>query len=207
MSEMSPALRALAARGTLRRYRRHTLLIQEGDVGDTLYIILEGQLRAFSSAENGREVTYGIYGPGEYQGEMSLDGGPRSASVETLTAATCVVVTRDTILAHIGEHPEFALELLAKVIRRARMATLSTRQLALNDVYGRLKAWLEARAVDSADGLRLLLERHSHRHIAEQLGCSREMISRILKELDRGGYCQPQADGRLQLLKPLPARW
>jgi CRP/FNR family transcriptional regulator, cyclic AMP receptor protein len=90
---MSDALRDLAARGEVRRYRRGTLLIQEGDVGETLFIILSGRLRAYSVGDREREITYGVYGPGEYIGEMSLDGGPRSASVMTVEACTCVVIT------------------------------------------------------------------------------------------------------------------
>ena len=199
-----PALRALAARGEARRYRKGTLLIQEGDQGDTLYLIARGRLRAFSAGENGREITYGVYGPGEYLGEMSLDGGPRSASVETLEASECMVVTRRTLLDHIARHPDFALELLAKVIRRARAATLSARQLALNDVYGRLRALLDELAgPPDAQGVRLIGERLSHRELAERLGCSREMVSRVMKDLERGGYWVPPG----QLMGPLPPRW
>ena len=84
---MSPLLAALSGRGETRRYRRGTLLIQEGDYGDTLFIILSGRLRAFSVGDNEREITYGIYGPGEYLGEMSLDGGRRSASAGVAQAA------------------------------------------------------------------------------------------------------------------------
>ena len=80
---LSEPLRALAAKGEIRRYRRNTLLIEEGDFGDTLYLILSGRLRSYSSGDKGREITYGVYGPGEYLGEMSLDGGPRSANVAT----------------------------------------------------------------------------------------------------------------------------
>lgn len=199
-----PALRALAARGEPRRYRKGTLLIQEGDQGDTLYLIARGRLRAFSAGENGREITYGVYGPGEYLGEMSLDGGPRSASVETLEASECVVVTRRTLLDHIARHPDFALELLAKVIRRARAATLSARQLALNDVYGRLRALLDELAgPPDAQGVRVVGERLSHRELAERLGCSREMVSRVMKDLERGGYWVSPG----LLMGPLPPRW
>jgi CRP/FNR family transcriptional regulator, cyclic AMP receptor protein len=206
---LPPPLRALAERGVLRRYRKGTLLIQEGDLGDTLYIIVRGRLRAFSVGERDREITYGVYGPGEYLGEMSLDGGPRSASVETLETSSCVVITRQTLLAHIAEHPEFALELLGKVIRRARAATLSARQMALNDVYGRLKALLESLA-EPADvhGHRRLADRLTHQAMAARLGCGREMVSRQLQDLKRGGYLtQGPQDGRLVLLKDLPGRW
>ena len=203
---LGESLRALARRGELRRYRRHTLLIEEGDYGDTLYIILAGRLRSFAAADNGREITYGVYGPGEYLGEMSLDGGPRSASVMTLEPSLCAVVTRQTLQRHIAEQPAFAFELIAKVIRRARAATLSARQMALNDVYGRLVLLLNEEAKVHDDGRRVVAERWTQQEIAHRLGCSREMVSRLLKDLVSGGYLRAE-DGRWALLRALPARW
>ncbi len=203
---LSEGLRALAQRGEIRRYRKNTLLIEEGDHGDTLYLILAGRLRSYASGDKGREITYGIYGPGEYLGEMSLDGGPRSANVATLDACTCVVITRTTLLQHIAEHPEFAFELIAKVIRRARAATLSAKQLALNDVYGRLVQLLNALAVEQPDGTRVVGEKLTQHEMANRLGCSREMVSRLLKDLSAGSYLRLE-DHRMWLLRPLPARW
>jgi CRP/FNR family cyclic AMP-dependent transcriptional regulator len=203
---LSESLRALARRGEIRRYRKNTLLIEEGDHGDTLYLILAGRLRSYASGDKGREITYGIYGPGEYLGEMSLDGGPRSANVVTLEPSTCAVVTRTTLLQHIAEHPGFAFELIAKVIRRARAATLSAKQLALNDVYGRLVQVLNALAVERPDGTRRIEERLTHQELAHRLGCSREMVSRLLKDLEVGGYLRAEAQG-WHLLRALPTRW
>ena len=203
---MSAGLFALAERGEIRRYRKGTLLIQEGDQGDTIFIILSGRLRVFSEGENDREITYGVYGPGEYMGEMSLDGGLRSASVMTLEASQCAVVSRRTLERFIAERPDFAFELLAKVIRRARVATLNARHLALNDVYGRLKLLLGALAVLQADGTLRVADRLTHQEMANRLGCSREMVSRLMKDLERGGYVSVQ-DARLVLNKPLPQRW
>ena len=80
-------LRQLAQRGEVKRFRKQQRLIEEGTHGDTLFVILSGRLRAFSADERGREIVYGIHGPGEYLGEMSLDGGPRSASVVAEEAA------------------------------------------------------------------------------------------------------------------------
>jgi CRP/FNR family cyclic AMP-dependent transcriptional regulator len=200
-------LTALAARGEVRRYRKGTLLIQEGDQGDTLFIIIEGRLRSFSADDGDREITYGVYGPGEYLGEMSLDGGPRSASVITLEHSSCAVVGRRTLERFIAERPEFAFELLGKVIRRARAATLSARQLALNDVYGRLRSLLlELAGEPDAQGARAVTERLTHQAMAHRLGCSREMVSRLMKDLERGGYVHGQR-GSLTLIQPLPQRW
>ena len=206
LSCLTENLQALALRGEIRRYRKDTQLIQEGDQGDTLFIILTGRLRAFSVGDNDREITYGVYGPGEDLGEMSLDGGRRSASVSTLEASTCAVVGRSTLEAFIGERPQFAFELLAKVIRRARTATMSTRQLALNDVYGRLKLLFDSLAVAQPDGTRLIGERLTHQEMANRLGCSREMVSRLMKDLERGGFVTV-GPGQIRLVAVLPARW
>lgn len=198
-------LQELARRGELRRFRKGTLLIEEGEYGDTLFVILDGRLRAFSKGPNGREITYGVYGPGEYLGEISLDGGPRSASVVAAESCSCSVIQRKVLRDFIAERPEFAFDLLAKVIRRARVATLNAKQLALNDVYGRLVNLFSTLAQPQEDGS-LRTERLTHRDLASRLGCSREMVSRLLKDLETGGYVRSSAAG-LVLLKPLPARW
>ena len=203
---LSDTVRALAERGVVRSYRKGTVLIEEDDRGDALYVVLSGRVRVYSSNEAGREVSYGVYGAGEYLGEMSLDGGTRSASVITLEPTVCSVVKRETLEAYIAEQPAFAFELLAKLIRRVRAATLSTKQLALNDVYGRLKALLEAHANVDAPLPRTLNERLTHQDMSNRIGCSREMVSRLMKDLQRGEYIDH--DGNvIRLLRPLPPRW
>jgi CRP/FNR family transcriptional regulator, cyclic AMP receptor protein len=203
---LPPALRALAARGTPRSYRKGTLIIEEGTQGDTLYLLLAGRVKAFSSDARGREVVYGVYGPGDYFGEMSLDGGPRSASVIADSACSCAVLTRQTLREHIKAEPEFAFELIARVIQRARMATQSARSMALLDVYGRVVQLLESLATEQFDGKRVLKDRLTHADIAARVGCSREMVSRLLKDLERGGFVCRIAD-QVVLARTLPRAW
>ena len=203
---LSASLRMLAARGVSRRYRKGTLLIEEGDRGDTLFIVLSGSVKAFSSDNRDREIVYGVYGPGEYMGELSLDGGPRSASVVTLEATTCAVVTRQALREHIAASPDFAFELLERLIRRVRLATHSARSMALLDVYGRVVQLLNQLAVTQLDGSRTIADRLTHREIASRVGCSREMVSRLLKDLKGGGYLDQRA-GHIMLARTLPAHW
>jgi CRP/FNR family cyclic AMP-dependent transcriptional regulator len=204
--ELPPSLRALAARGVAKSFRTGHRLIEEGDSDDSIFIITRGRVRVFSAGAGEREVTYGTYGVGEYVGEMSLDGGARSASVEAIEPLEAVLITRQTLLQHLSDCPEFALELLAKVIRRARAATLSTRQLALNDVYGRLATLLVSLSHPNGDGSRVIGARLTHQEIAGNLGCSREMVGRIMRDLEKGRYIARTADS-LVLLRPLPMRW
>lgn len=206
-AEPSSHVQTLAAMGVQRRYRSGALLIQEGETGDTIYIVLQGRLRAFLGDGNGKELTLGFYGPDEYVGEMALDGGPRSANVEAVESTTCSVISRSVLLNYIAQRPEFALELMARLIRRARLATQSAGSVALIDVYGRLVRLLNQLAQEpDASGARRLGERLTHQQMAQHLACSREMVSRLLKDLETGGYIAVR-ERWIWLLKPLPARW
>lgn len=200
------SLQTVIARGETRRYRKGTVLIHEGDLGDTLFIVLSGRVKAYSADDRGREIVYGIYGPGEYLGEMSLDGGPRSASVLTLEATVCAVVTRKTLEEHIARTPEFAFELLSRVIRRARLATQSARSMALLDVYGRVSRLLNDLGQPAPQGPGRLAPRLTHAELAHRVGCSREMISRLMKDLERGGYVTTEAR-YWRIADKMPARW
>ncbi len=200
------SVRALAAHGDVRRYRKGTILIQEGDTGDTVFILLSGRVKVYCTDPNDKEITFGLFGPGEYFGEMALDGGQRSASVVTQEACACAVVSRANLLAFIAQRPEFSLELVSKVIRRLRLATRDARNLAFIGVYGRITQCLDDLAIPQADGTRRIQERITHLDIASRVGCSREMVSRILKDLQSGAYLRI-VERRIVLVGKLPQRW
>ncbi len=206
IAALSPSLGALALRGNLRSYRKSSVVINEGDSGDTLFILLQGSVKVFSTDQSGREITYGTITAGDYFGEMSLDGGPRSASVMTLEPCICSIVTRSGVREHLAEEPEFALDLVAQVIRRARTATETARNMALLDVYGRVIATLESEAGPAKPDAPVLLTQITHQSIASRVGASREMVSRLLKDLEKGGYIELGVK-RIMLKKKLPARW
>ena len=200
------SLQPLARQGLVRVYRPGAVMIEEGTYGDTLYVLLKGAVKAFSSDDRGREIIFGTYGPGEYIGEMSLDGGPRSVSIVTLEATTCALISRATLRAHLAAHPDFAFELIERVIRRVRVLTESARGLALLDVYGRLVKLLNTLAVATDDGLRTIRPRPTHIELAGRIGSSREMVSRLMKDLELGGYVV-SSTGQFVLSKPLPSSW
>ena len=132
-SKISPELLArLSDRGGLRTYARGELLIREGEPSTEMYILLAGELKAYAREADGRELVYNLMSPGEFFGELSLDGGPRSASVEATTGAICVVVAQADVQAFLGEYPEFATALVMKLIARVRAATAQARSLGLD---------------------------------------------------------------------------
>ena len=190
----------------MRRYPRGGLIIREGDHGDEFYIILSGSVQAFSCDESGREVIFSNQSAGEYFGEMALDGGTRSASVKALEPTVCSVLTCRTLQAHFAEFPEFAAELISRLIHRVRVLTQTTRGLALLGVYRRISDLFERLAVTDDDGHRVIPEPLTHQKIAGYVGASREMVSKVLKELTVGGYLTTR-ERRIVILKSLPPGW
>ena len=206
LAALTPALRSLALRGSIRSFRKNIVIIHVGDVGESIYVLLQGTVRVFATDDDGREITYSTIQAGDYFGEMSLDGGPRSASVITQEACICSVVPRSQVREHLAEEPEFALDLVAQVIRRARSATETARNMALMDVYGRVVATLEGFEGPASEGAPVELKQLTHQAVASRVGASREMVSRLLKDLERGGYIQLGIK-RITLLQKLPTRW
>lgn len=206
MSSAFPANMTLAARGKHRTYRKGTIVIEEGDTGDSVYIILSGRIKVFSTDADGHEITYGVHGAGDYFGEMSLDGGPRSASVITMEQTECAVVSRSEVRKYMVDNPDFAFEMMVTAIGRAREATRIARGLALGGVYSRLVGFLEATATTQPDGSRMVEERLTQLEIASRIGSGREMVSRLMKDLEAGAYIG-YLDRRIVLLKKLPQKW
>ena len=126
--KISPELLAkLSDRGDQRTYAQGELLIGEGEVSTEMYILLAGELTCFTSDANGREMVLNVLTPGEFFGELSLDGGARSASVKATHGSICVVVPQSEVRAVLGEYPEFAEALVRKLIARVRTATLQAK--------------------------------------------------------------------------------
>src|SRR4029453_13018106 len=181
------ALRHIASSGVVRTFPKSTILIAEGDVGDSLYIILSGGGRGCAGNAAGREVVINFHGPGEYVGEMSLDGEPRSASVVTLEPTTCAIVNRAQFRDFLAQNPDFAQHLIQTLIHRCRGATENVKSLALSDVYGRLVRLLKALSGEHG-GHQVVEEPLTQQDIADRVGASRDMIGKLMKELVGVGY-------------------
>ena len=198
-------LRAIAQSGVVRQFPKQTVLIHDGDAGDSLYIILAGRVKVYASNAAGREVVIDFHGSGECVGEMSLDGSTRSASVMTVEPTTCAIVSRAHFREFILAHPDFALYLIEKLIHRVRVTTENVKSLALSDVYGRLARLLNALATD-VNGNVAVREKLTQQDIADRVGASRDMIGKLMKDLVAGGYLAVE-DRTITILRKLPTGW
>ena len=196
-------LRAVDEQGRIIAFAKDTMIIREGERGDTMFVILAGRVKVFSSNREGKEVILDMHGPGETIGEMALDEGLRSASVVTLESTTCSLISRDMMRRYVTANPDFALQLIAKLIRRTRIAVENVKRLALLDVYGRLTSLLTSLTPEQC-GVGVLTERMTQQELAERVGASRDMVSRILHDLAEGGYVAIRSR-RIEVLKRIPS--
>ena len=180
-------LQTLSSKAVIRHYPRNTIIISEGDVSDSLYCILSGRVKVFLNNEVGKEVILNNQGAGDYFGEMALlDAGPRSASVMTLEDSKISVISKVDFDEFLDQHKEASRKIMCGLVKRLRALTDNVRSLALMDVYGRVARVLLELAVKEGDTL-VIKEGLTQQDIANRVGASREMVSRILKELRTGG--------------------
>lgn len=194
------ALDGLAAHSATRTFPKHAIIINEGDATDALYVIVEGRVKIFLSGDNGREFVLGTAGQGEYFGELAMNGSARSASVMALERCRCTVVARADMQAFVARYPAVALTIMGNLNRRVRALTEHVKSLALMDVYGRVARLL----LDTAqDGGAAAL---SQQGIADRVGASRQMVSRVMNDLITGGYVAREGRGFVVLRRP-PRAW
>jgi len=197
-------LRALSAHATVQTFPKNAVIVNEGDRTDAIFIVISGRVKVFLHNSDGREVVLNIHGPGEYFGEMVIDEGPRSASVITLEASRFLIVAKADFKSLLSANPDFALKLVNRLMRRVRALTENIRSLALMDVYGRVAHLLLELATEQ-DGKLVIAEKLTQQDIANRVGASREMISRIFKDLVAGGYISVERK-HITVNRDLPGR-
>ncbi len=178
---------AIADMATTRSLPANSVVVNEGDQTDSMYIILSGKVKIYLSDEDGKEITLGIEGPGDYFGEMVLDGGLRSASVMTIEPSKFSIIQKHDLEKYLLQNPSVALAIVRQLIGRIRALSDNVRSLALLDVYGRLRKLLLDLAVEE-HGEKVIKEKITQQELANRVGASREMVSKILKDLTIGGY-------------------
>ena len=183
-------LRMLTTVVTRRSVTRSTIIMAAGDPTDSLYIVLSGRLKVMMSDEDGKEVILSILGPGEFFGEMGLiDDAPRSASVVAIEACELLAINRRDFKKCLADNFEMAMAVMRGLVRRLREADRKIGSLALLDVYGRV-ARLLLDMSETVDGQKMVTKRLPKQDIAKMIGASREMVSRVMKDLQMGGYIE-----------------
>ncbi len=170
-----------------RRFPRGSYVIRAGEETDALYIILAGKAKVLIPDDDGNEVILSVIGPNEFFGEMGLlDDLPRSASVETMEACEMLRISRSGFLSCLKDNFDAAMLIIRNLVKRLREADRKIESLALIDVYGRV-ARLLIEMAQPVDGQWIIEKAPPKQEIARMIGASREMVSRVVKDLhDKG---------------------
>jgi CRP/FNR family transcriptional regulator, cyclic AMP receptor protein len=175
-----------------KTFPRDNLIVLAEDEGDTLFIIVRGQVKVSLISEDGREVILAMLGSGDFFGEMSLlDGKPRSATVTAAEETELVTLRRSDFIALLKRMPDLAIAILAALTTRLRKADRKIESLALMDVSGRIAAALLQMAEEVGqhrDDDIVIHNRPTHQALANMAGTTRETVTRVLKRLEQEGY-------------------
>lgn len=199
-------LAAMSQLASVKTYPKNTIIITEGDSSDSLYGVLSGKVKVYLSDDEGKEIIINILTKGDYFGELALiDEAPRSASVMTSEETRLIAISKQSFEDCLAAHPSIALRVIKGLSARLRNLTENVKSLALMDVYGRVARTLLDLA-EEEDGKMVIRQRLTQRDIANMVGASREMVSRILKDLSIGGYITIK-NKTITINEKLPPGW
>jgi CRP/FNR family transcriptional regulator, cyclic AMP receptor protein len=173
-----------------KSYPRNSTIINAGDPTDALYIVISGRLKVMMSDDEGREVILAILGQGEFFGEMGLiDEAPRSATVIAIEPCELLTINKMDFKKCLAENFEIGVGVMKGLVKRLREADKKIGSLALMDVYGRVARLLMEMAED-VDGEKVVTKKLPKQDIAKMIGASREMVSRVMKDLQTSGHIE-----------------
>ena len=203
-SLLTPGQAALVSNAVVkRRFKRGEVIVEKGKTSHALIILLTGKARVVNSDARGREVILATMNPGDYVGKMSLiDDEPHSATVLTEMQTDVLVLSRPEFERCLPERDSMAYAILRGLVQRLRYADRKIESLALLDVYGRVAmALLESAAENPPceQGHGVIAGRVSRQNIAKMVGASREMVSRVMKDLEDRGFIETREDGSLRV--------
>jgi CRP/FNR family cyclic AMP-dependent transcriptional regulator len=197
-------LQALAVLARPITAQRGEIIISQGSVGDALYVVIGGRVRVYVSDKDGKEMVLALEGPSAVFGEIAvLDGAVRSASIAAMEQTELLKISADDFFALLERNTELNRSVIQSLAGRIRKLTQGAQGLALDSVYRRLTARLQECAVEE-NGEWVITERLTHQLLADMIGCSREMVSRIMSDLVKGGYIRIEP-GRWVIERKLPA--
>lgn len=195
----APLLQHIASRSRIEVYLRGQSIVEQDAPADAWLVVLSGRANLSRLGGNGRAVLLETLEAGSHFGEAALiDAQPYGARLRCTTQCRVMVLPGDEFLRCLAQSPELVQGLTQVLVRRLREANQRIASLALQDVRDRVVTWLRSTALPGADGW-LLPKTPSRTALANSIGASREMVSRIIKSLMLEGRLEERPDGKLLL--------
>jgi len=173
-------------------YPKNSTVVAAGDPADALYIVISGRLKVIMSDKEGKEVILAILNQGDFFGEMGLiDQAPRSATVVAIDSCELLTMTRADFTKCLQKNFDLTMNVILGLVKRLRDADRKIGSLALMDVCGRVARLLMEMA-ETVDGQKVVTKLPKQQ-IAKMVGATREMVTRVMKEMETGGHIEVRA--------------
>jgi len=186
-----------------RRFKRGELIVEQGTKSNALFILLNGRARVLTADSRGREVILAVLQNGDYVGEMSLiDNEPHSATVRAEVQTDMLVLGRNEFARCLPDSSSLSYAILRGLVARLRSADRQIESLALLDVYGRVARTLLDMA-EEEKGVKIIRGKVSRQDMAKVVGASREMVSRVMKDLEDKGVIETLENGSVVIKERL----
>jgi CRP/FNR family transcriptional regulator, cyclic AMP receptor protein len=186
------AAEALAKDMDIVEIRKGEVVFNEGEPGDSLYIVMSGKLKLGRRAADGRQNLIALMGPSDMIGELSLfDPGPRTATATAVTDARVARLRKQALRPWLTNRPEIAEQLLRVLARRLRRTNNALADLIFTDVPGRVAKNLLQMAgqFGSRDGGVLRVTHDlTQEELAQLVGASRETVNKALADFASRGW-------------------
>lgn len=176
----------------IKRFPKGAVLFEEGEKGEELFIIVKGLLKISILNEDGREFTLIINRPYDCLGEIALlDGSPRSAGASAIEDLEVLSIHRDDFARYLSRYPKLKDSIIRLLCWRLRNLTNEVTDFAFLNVHYRLSKKIlelaETFGVDEGEGI-IINRKITHQELANMVGTSREMITKILNEMKKEKY-------------------
>lgn len=183
-----------------KRFRKSEIIVANGEKSNALFVILSGSAKVVLSNHKGKEVVLALLEPGDCIGELSLlDDHPHSATVVASTQIDTLVLGRHDFAQCVLNNAQLAVSIMHGLAFRLRKANQKIASLALVSVNGRVANTLLSEAKMTPEGHLVVARKISHSALANEVGASREMVSKALKAFESQAFIQKMDNGHLKI--------
>ncbi len=186
--EPHPAIDRFLAQCHRKTFPAKSVIINAGDHSDKLFYLISGSVSVVIEDDSGHEIVLAYLNEGDFFGEIGMFDEKHERSAWVRARAKCEVaqLSYDRLRALAHESPDILFAILSQLALRLRNTSRKVGDLAFTDVSGRVARALldlceQPDAMTHPDGMQIRITRQELGRIA---GCSREMVGRVLKNLE-----------------------
>lgn len=197
----------LTERSRKKTVEKNTFILKENDRSNEMYLLIEGKVNVMVNNLKGKEMILATLHQGDIFGELSIiDDDPRSANIVAAEKCELIVISKPDFYELLNQSPKFAIQVIKYLCHRLRLTNRTAESFALLTTYERLKNYFESISQPEEGKDWVITTHETQEVIASRIGCTREMVSKILKKLKKDHQCLSYKHNKITIHKMLPLK-